>query len=69
MQLEVGKSFHAFLRRRKTEGLRLPVPACFLCVQTSTRKTVGEIYNNTENEKSFPLQKVYLNVLDLLIFK
>lgn len=47
VHLEVGKSFHAFLRRRKPEGLRLPEPACFLCVQTSTRKTVGEIYDNT----------------------
>lgn len=69
MQLEVGKSFHAFLRRRKTEGLRLPEHACFLCVQTSTRKTVGEIYDNTEKKKLFPLQKIYLNVLDLLNFK
>lgn len=51
MQLEVGKSFCAFLRRRKTEGLRLPEHACFLCVQTSSRKTVGEIYDNTENKK------------------
>lgn len=65
MQLEVGKSFSAFLRR-KTEGLRLPEHACFLCVQTSTRKTVGEMYDNTENKK---IQKIYLNVLDLLNFK
>lgn len=44
---EAGRSFNAFLRRRKQEGFVLPENACFWCGQTATRKTLGEACDHT----------------------